>query len=253
MAIRVTSNVSNTPTGLIPETPDIESSSADYAGRFVGSVGAYFLEVQTTEVLRMLQQWPKARILDVGGGHAQLAVPLVKRGFDVTVVGSSDSCRSRLDSLMAPESFRFLTCSLLDLPFSAGAFDVVLAFRLLPHVRQWERLIAEMCRVAKSAIVVDYPELRSFNLFSKYLFRAKKAFEGNTRPFRCFSYKKIVAEFSKGGFGSALARPQFFAPMVVHRSIRCITIVRAVETAARVIGLTPLFGSPVIVRVTSDK
>ena len=55
------------------------------------------------------------------------------------------------------------TGDLLDLPFGSRSFDVVVAVRLLPHVRNWQRLLAELCRVARSTVIVDYPRTTGFN------------------------------------------------------------------------------------------
>jgi len=140
-----------------PESADIETASEDYARRFSGRVGDYFLEVQTRAVLELLSPWPRARVLEVGGGHAQLAAPLVREGYRVTVSGSSETCRVRLDRFLPPGSFEFLCCDMLRLPFPDRHFDLVLAFRLLPHVEHWSELIAEMCRVAREGVVIDYP------------------------------------------------------------------------------------------------
>ena len=65
--------------------PDVETSSEDYARRFAGGVGAWFVEAQARITLELLAPWPRARVLDVGGGHAQLTGPLVEAGYDVTV------------------------------------------------------------------------------------------------------------------------------------------------------------------------
>ncbi|NEO49979.1 MAG: class I SAM-dependent methyltransferase, partial [Moorea sp. SIO4A3] len=59
-------------TGDFPETADIETSSEDYASRFAGEIGAWLLKVQEDATLKMLTPYPKATILDVGGGHGQL-------------------------------------------------------------------------------------------------------------------------------------------------------------------------------------
>ena len=64
-----------------PETADIETSSDGYAQRFAGAVGAWFLRVQEDATLRLLHAFPNARILDVGGGHGQLAPPLYAMGI----------------------------------------------------------------------------------------------------------------------------------------------------------------------------
>ena len=68
-----------------PEIADIETSSEDYANRFSGEAGRYFLDAQLATVLDLLKPYATATILDVGGGHAQLAIPLIEKGYEVTV------------------------------------------------------------------------------------------------------------------------------------------------------------------------
>ncbi len=138
--------------------PDVISSTDDYARRFSGPVGAYFLSTQLESVLRWMPAAQGCRVLDIGGGHAQLAAPLVRRGYDVTVFGSEHSSRERLDRMIGRDRYRFQRGSLLDLPFEPKSFDVVLAFRMLPHLGDWQRLIEEACRVSAGAVVLDYPE-----------------------------------------------------------------------------------------------
>ena len=232
-----------------PEFADIETASEDYARRFSGKVGEFFLTLQSRIILKLLAPWSTARVLDVGGGHGQIALPLVRKGYQVTVAGSSPSCRKRLDSLLPPDSFKFQYCHLLDLPFRDKSFDVVISFRLLPHLDQWPDLIAEMCRVADKAVVVDYPDIRSFNFFSEFLFKAKKAVEGNTRPFRCFSRSEVLKPFLKSRFNQPHFSPEFFCPMAIHRAINNRTFSVAVESVSRWMGLTHLWGSPIILRV----
>ena len=132
------------------ESADIETSSEGYARRFSGNIGEYFLSVQSKITLTLLKAYAVTTILDIGGGHGQLAVPLVEKGYKVTVTGSADVCREKLDRLMPSGTFEYLTCDLLNQPFSNDHFDAVVAFRLLPHVNEWEKLIAEMCRVSKN-------------------------------------------------------------------------------------------------------
>ena len=48
------------------ETADIETATADYASRFHGVAGEYFLDKQTQVTLSLLSDFPKAKILDVG-------------------------------------------------------------------------------------------------------------------------------------------------------------------------------------------
>ncbi|HYO12090.1 MAG TPA: class I SAM-dependent methyltransferase [Thermoanaerobaculia bacterium] len=230
------------------EDADVETSSEGYASRFGGEVGRYFLEVQTAIALEMLVPYPGAGVLDVGGGHGQLAVPLVEHGFDVTVAGSSEICRERLDRLLPEDRFAFQACDLLRLPFADRSFDVVIAFRLIAHVERWRELVRELCRVAERAVILDYSDVRSFNLLYGPFFRLKKAIEGNTRTFLTFRPGQVAAELGRHGFGRLETRRQFFFPMVVHRAVGRAGFSRGVERVSGLCGLSRAFGSPVILR-----
>ena len=230
------------------ETADIETATADYASRFGGAAGEYFLEVQTKITLDLLRDLPKARVLDVGGGHAQLAEPLVKNGFEVTITGSDDGCRQRLDQRIDPVDFEYLTCDSLNLPFADRSFDVVLAFRLLPHVTRWRELLKEMARVADTCVILDYPDLRSSNILYEKFFSMKKKMEGNTRPFTLFSRPQLHQEMREHGFDKIRFRPEFFLPMVIHRKLASRRFSSTVEGLFKYSGMTSLFGSPIILR-----
>ncbi len=230
------------------ETADIETASDDYAARFSGAIGNYFLEVQARLTLDLLKDLPRASVLDVGGGHAQLTMPLAKNGYDVTVTGSADICRARLDRYCDQDSFQYITCDSLNLPFQDNQFDVVMAFRLLPHTQQWQRLIQEMCRVAKKAVILDYPDKRSVNILYNLLFDLKKNMEGNTRTYTLFSRKELSDVLKANHFYLPVFSPEFFVPMVIHRKLKNPAISRALEAISRYTGLTRLFGSPIILR-----
>ena len=230
------------------ETADIETASEDYASRFSGNIGDYFLSIQTKLTLRLLENYHIKTILDVGGGHAQLAIPLVKNCYEVTVVGSDESCRKRLDQFLEFNQFEFRACDMLNLPFENNSFDAVLAFRLLPHVCHWKRLIEEMCRVSNKIIIIDYPDIRSLNILYKFMFRIKKKLEGNTRPFSLFSRNEIVRELYQYEFGRVVYKPEFFMPMVVYRILKSVFFAQTSEYLFRTIGLTRLLGSPIILR-----
>ena len=100
------------------------------------------------------------------------------------------------------KSFKYKTCNLLNLPFENKSFDVVTCFRLLTHEDNWKVQISELCRVAKYSVIIDYPDIRSFNILYKLLFKIKKKYEGNTRTFRNFSRKELIEEFRKNGFAN---------------------------------------------------
>jgi ubiquinone/menaquinone biosynthesis C-methylase UbiE len=232
------------------EDADIESSSEQYARRFDGPIGRWFVDSQTQITLDCLVGLPPgASILDVGGGHAQVTPPLVAAGYRVTVVGSDPSCGERLARLTADQRCRFEVADLLALPYGAEAFDAVICYRLIAHSIDWRRLIGELCRVARHRVVIDYPARRSVNAASGVLFRIKHSIErGTTRPFALYGRGEIARAFRDHGFAVTAERPQFLFPMALYRLAGSVLMARMAEGAARALALTSLLGSPVIAR-----
>lgn len=232
------------------EDADVESSSERYARRFDGPVGQWFLQVQARLTLECLAGLPAgAAVLDVGGGHAQVAPALVEAGFRVTVVGSDVSCGERLRPLTTDGRCRFDAGDLLALPYADQGFEAVVCYRLLAHSVDWRRLIGELCRVARHRVVVDYPARRSVNVASEALFRIKSSIErGTTRPFALYDRTEVARAFETAGFAVTAVRPQFLLPMALYRLAGSAGLARGAEGLARSLALTGLFGSPVIAR-----
>jgi 2-polyprenyl-3-methyl-5-hydroxy-6-metoxy-1,4-benzoquinol methylase len=231
------------------EDADVVTSSDAYARRFGGGVGRFFLERQAEAVLELLQPWPRASVLDVGGGHGQVTGPLVDAGYAVSVLGSTPACEARVREWTGSGRARFLADDLLAPALPERSFDVVLSLRLLPHVRDVAALVATLARLAKLAVVVDYPTRRSVNAISGPLFGLKQGVEGDTRPFTVFADREIEAAFEAHGFRPAARRPQFLLPMALYRALGSAAAARACEGAARALGLTRAFGSPVVLRL----
>jgi len=235
------------------EAADIETASDDYARRFGGKVGEWMLKVQERIVLEFLRQPGISTVLDVGGGHGQLANPLCREGFALTVVGSADSCRRNLANMIDSGMCKFQVADLLRLPFPAKSFDAVLCFRLVPHCERWQTLIAELCRVARYLAIIDYPTSQSVNFAAPRLFNLKKILEGNTRSFRLFNHKEIEDVFLAQKFSVEARTGQFFLPMVLHRKLKCRGISAWIEEKFRHYGLTQRWGSPVILKAIRTK
>jgi 2-polyprenyl-3-methyl-5-hydroxy-6-metoxy-1,4-benzoquinol methylase len=231
------------------EDADVETSSEGYARRFAGPVGRWFLDLQARTTVDLVSRWPRASVLDVGGGHAQIAEPLARAGCAVTVFGSDPRCAGRLEASLDAGRIRFSSGPLLHLPFPDRSFDVVTCFRLLPHTERWRDLAAELARVARCAVVVDYPTRRSVNAVSSLFFGLKKSVEGNTRPFRVFGDAEIREAFLERGFVPTARRPQFFLPMALHRAHGSRAAARLLEGVAGALALTRAMGSPVILRL----
>lgn len=231
------------------EWPDVETSSADYARRFSGRAGRYLLDTQSRSIERILRGMPPGRALDVGGGHGQLVDLLHRLGWEVTVHGTDPACARNLREVHGKRDVRFVVGDLFDLPVATGGFELVIAVRLISHVEDWPRLVAELCRVASRAVIVDYPSRGGLNALTPLLFGLKKALEGNTRTYTRFSRAQLQQAFAAHGFGAPRQVRQFFLPMVAHRMGGGAAPLRLAESLCRVTGLTALAGSPVILRM----
>jgi SAM-dependent methyltransferase len=235
--------------GTAVEDADVEAATEAYAARFAGPVGAWFLDVQGRTMLELLPGGPAPlRVLDVGGGHAQLVPYLLEAGHDVTVLGSHPRCAARLTEWLERDRCRFHVGNLAASPYAAAAFDVVLSFRMLAHVANWRGFLDELCRVASRSVILDYASLRSLNRFAGVSFGLKRRLETGTRTFRTFNPAALRDAFAERGFRVAESRSQYMLPMVLHRTIGSIRMVRALEGVALRAGLTRRLGSPVIVR-----
>lgn len=231
-----------------PETADIETASDGYAARFSGGVGAWFLEIQEQATLKMLKPYANGTVLDVGGGHGQLTPALVESGYKVTVLGSDESCQNRIRALVGEGKCQFQVGNVLALPYPDNSFDVVISYRFLAHVTQWQTFLKELNRVAKQAIVVDYPTVRSFNSIAPLLFKFKKNVEQNTRPYISYEERQIL-DYLKSLDNEPRDRyAQFFWPMVLHRLLKSPSISAVLEGMVRPFGLTRLLGSPIILK-----
>ena len=238
---------------------DIETSSAGYKSRFAGAAGRWLLGVQSRILIEQLSQvWVDSdqsiSLLDVGGGHGQIVQAINEHGLlsrcQVTVLGSSQECREQLVSDIEAGRCTFAVGDLLTLPYPDKSFDVVTSFRFIPHCEQWQQLIRELCRVARQAVIVDYPTHLSVNCLSPFLFHLKKVLERNTRTFAMFSHRQISAAFAEAEFVVQERSGEFFLPMVVHRMLKSPGISGLLEAPFGILNITKFLGSPVIVRAT---
>ena len=231
------------------EDADVETASADYAKRFDSPVGAWMLATQAGITLDLLGDLPSASVLDVGGGHGQVATVLAGRGYAVNVLGSSQSAvAGTLRPLIDAGRVTFLSGDLRNPPVDPKAFDVVVSYRLLAHAQDLAGLIEGLTRSARVAVIVDYATTRSFNAAADLLFAAKRQVERNTRPFLVQRDVDIETLFRENGFARRARRPQFFWPMALHRGLKSKALSRGIEGVASIVGLRSLLGSPVIAR-----
>ncbi|MGH8195794.1 MAG: class I SAM-dependent methyltransferase [Woeseiaceae bacterium] len=233
---------------LLRETPDIETASDNYASRFSGSAGRYFLDVQEQAVHYVLRGRSFASVLDVGGGHGQLVPIFLKYPSGLTILGSDECTHKRVRESFPDAKIHFATGDVVHLPYPDRSFDIVIAVRLISHIEHWETMLAEFCRVARQSVVIDYPSWNSLNTFTPLLFNVKKSFEGNTRTYTSFFLGDLARVFKLHGFAIASTRKQLFLPMVLHRACHGARWLQRIENVLSHLGVTALFGSPVVIR-----
>ncbi|MCB0359973.1 MAG: class I SAM-dependent methyltransferase [Bdellovibrionales bacterium] len=236
------------------ESPDVVTSSDQYSRRFSGAVGEYFLARQSRLIREMLSEAcpSPTRVLEVGGGHAQVVPVLLELGHEVWVQGSDQLCMARVRRVVEslPEESRsrvHLVESPLDkLPFDDRTFDIVVSIRTLAHVDDWTGFVSELSRVSRRAVLIDYPPVVSWNVFYPLFFRVKRWFEGDTRPFHRFRRSQLSREFSSRGLDKGKERRQFFLPMGLHRKLGMLTLSIKAELIFEAVGLTSILGSPAL-------
>jgi ubiquinone/menaquinone biosynthesis C-methylase UbiE len=232
-------------------TPDIETASDAYRSRFSGPVGAFFLRVQRQSVLRLLDTFSAKKplkILELGGGHGQITELLLEQGHEVWVQGSSAECFSFLRPLAQkyPQRLHFVESSLWTVPMADGFYDAVIALRLMAHVDQWKGLLAEMSRLSRNGLIVDFPVKSALNALTPLLFGVKKKIEGNTRPYFNYSRSEVEAALHDLKLSRISEIRQFFFPMGLHRALKSAPFSELIEGIAKTVGATRVMGSPIL-------
>ncbi len=230
--------------------PDLVSSSPSYARRFAGRAGAYLLARQDEGIRRAVQSLGQAPldVLDVGGGHAQVAPVLAQLGHRVVVHGSVAASLEQIPELQRryPNAIDTRVGPIWTLPARDGEFDLVVAIRMLGHVSRWEALLAELCRVTRRCVLVEFAAASGAQRLSQRMFGIKRHLEGDTRRFATYEVRRVEAELERLGFRVRVVDRQFALPIVLHRILREPRVSRVLEGICAAIGLTRRLGSPVL-------
>lgn len=224
---------------------DLDPSTDRYARRFAGPTGEWLLSVQTHAVRKLIASWKGGTVLDVGGGHGQIARPLLEDGHPVTVLSSTETAFGQAAKIEHASLTR-TTGNLMDPPFADQSFDVVTAVRMMAHVGDWQRFVAGLTRIARHAVIVDFPVPGGANALEPLLFGLKKRLEGDTRRFATMTKAEVRAAFTAHGFKPQGEIGQFVLPMVVHRKLKVPGISGALEGGLSAIGLARAMGTPVV-------
>ena len=99
-------------------------------------------------------------------------------------------------------------------------FDAVVCLRVLMHTPDWRESLAELCRVARGRVVIDYPALAQRRRPSS----RRRAGGAGRRPVRVEAYRVFADEsvsdvLARAGFRVVDRHRQFVLPIALHKRL----------------------------------
>ncbi|MDX2154744.1 MAG: methyltransferase domain-containing protein [Bryobacteraceae bacterium] len=89
----------------------------------------------------------RKRVLDIGCGTGYGSAELARTALTVTALDPSPEALHFGRARFCADTVRFLRAAGEGLPFGPATFDLVVAFEVIEHLKDWRRLIAEARRV----------------------------------------------------------------------------------------------------------
>jgi SAM-dependent methyltransferase len=215
--------------------------------RFGGPIGALVAGEQARVLVEFVGPAKGLAILDVGTGTGRAALLMAREGGRVTGVDPSEEMLAiaRRRAVDEQLSIAFLNGDAHRLEFHDRTFDVVASLRVLMHAADWRQCVAELCRVSRRLVIIDYPSLTSFALLEAIGRRLTYALGAKTEPYRVLSSLAVARELRKGGFQVRRVHRQFVLPIALHKAIGSARVTSWSRTLSERSGLLRLFGSPV--------
>jgi SAM-dependent methyltransferase len=228
---------------------DVDVAEGFDALRFGGPIGALVAEEEARVITAFVGDVAGASVLDVGTGTARAALAIASRGARVTGI---DYSREMLRVGQTRNAGGSAAVSLLrgdarHLPFPDRRFDVTVSVRLLMHMPDWRGTLAELCRVTRRRLVIDYPARRSAAAFQSAARRVLHSAGRATEPYRVFGDGAIDAACRAAGFRVRDRHRHFVLPIALHKTVAVRRFTSGSEGALRTLGVTRLIGSPVTV------
>jgi len=224
--------------------------------RFSGPIGEFLLETQERLLLdacRPLAQGDAGHplagcsVLDVGTGTGRAAIGLARAGALVTGVDASSEmlevARSRAE--VAGVVATFDVGDAHALPFPDAHFDAAVSLRVLMHTPDWQRCVGELCRVARTRVVVDFPSRSSLAALESLARHLKRAAGGKVEAYRVMPERRVAAAFAAHGYRVVSVHRQFVLPIALHKAAGSLAFTRGIERVLGAVGLLWLAGSPI--------
>jgi 2-polyprenyl-3-methyl-5-hydroxy-6-metoxy-1,4-benzoquinol methylase len=217
--------------------------------RFGGPIGQLLAESQERVLLDFVGPLEGRTVLDVGTGTGRAALALALHGGTVTGVDASTAmlrvARQRADTRGV--GVMFAPGDAHALPFESGAFDITVCLRVLMHTPDWARCVAELCRVARHRVVLDYPALLSAAALQSGARRVAAALGAGVEAYRVLAAHAVRRPPARHGFQVVAVHRQFVLPIALHKRFGSRAATERIEAGLARTGLLRLLGSPVTV------
>ena len=219
------------------------------AARFSGPIGRLLAETQEQVIASFLSPLEGRTILDVGTGTGRAAIGLARRGALVTGLDASAEMLvvAERRAAEARARIRFVQGDAHAIDFPSSSFDAVVCLRVLMHTPDWRRSLHELCRVARSRVVLDYPALGSAAALQAAARQIGYRLGARVEAYRVFSYRAVQAELARNGFCAVDSHRQFVLPIAFHKTLGSASMTARIETALAAVGLRRMLGSPVTI------
>jgi len=215
--------------------------------RFGGPIGALVARSQEQIITAFLSPLAGRTLLDVGTGTGRAAIALALKGAIVTGVDASEEmlavARRRAADLRATVTFDRADAHRLSYPDQS--FDSVTCLRVLMHTPGWRESLAELCRVARDRVVIDYPAASSAAALQSVARHVAHAAGARVEAYRVFTDRDIRVAFERSGFRVRECRRQFVLPIALHKRMGSVAATERIERFLARVGLQRLLGSPV--------
>ncbi len=221
------------------------------ATRFAGEIGRFFDEIQQREIFSFLEgiDTTDFTVLDLGAGGGRISLPFYRKQFPVVSVDASAQMLGVFKEKLEGESegeILLVQGDAHQLPFSDGAFELVVSARMILHVIDWKSAIRQMCRVSSRLVIFDIPSITSVAWIHRQLLKVRSIFRDDTQLYNVFSLKRdIIPLLEDCGFELIAYSKELVLPFKLHRKLNNPGFTRRVEGLLGSMGLTRLFGSPI--------
>ncbi len=220
---------------------DPEIAKAFDTDRYGGAVGKWVINLEKQLFSALGIRAKKAsRVLDIGSGTGKLSAVAesslfvgLDRSLPMLLVGKS--------SMETP--YPLILGDAQCLPFVNDSFDIVLASRLLLHLPDWQSMVSESCRIARIAVILDFPTSPSLAALEPRFWSSLRG-SSAPPPHKIFTLGQVRSAFEISGFTCEELHKGLLLPYRLHRWLGKPRLSQVLEGIAKKTGLTSLFGSP---------